>query len=204
MENEYEVNSVSLEMMDRDAVESSAAESQSESSSLSNSLESGLMVEISRGGDADSKKLDECGGWTNEKHNSYIGSLEKTFVRQLYSLLGRGGETQPLNRTRGVQYKLTDQKLSFGNKRAHMGTAVQGNLLCNDQIRSSGDKGFARTSMRDSSGHEYQAQTTAEASGQNFREEEVAEEKGCNSEASRKRRRGANFDDSSLNDQVVP
>lgn len=42
-----------------------------------------------------------------------------------------------------------------------MGTAVQGNLLCNDQIRSSGDKGFARTSMRDSSGHEYQAQTTA-------------------------------------------
>lgn len=43
---------------------------------------------------------------------------------------------------------------------------------------------------------------TPEASGQNFREEEVAEEKGCNSEASRKRRRGANFDDSSLNDQV--
>lgn len=57
MENEYEVNSVSLEMMDRDAVEASAAESQSESSSLSNSLESGLTVEISRGGDADSKKL---------------------------------------------------------------------------------------------------------------------------------------------------
>ncbi|KAJ4871015.1 cold regulated protein 27 [Raphanus sativus] len=139
MENEYEVNSVSLEMMDRDAVESSAAESQSESSSLSNSLESGLMVEISRGGDADSKKLDECGGWTNEKHNSYIGSLEKTFVRQLYSLLGRGGETQPLNRTRGVQYKLTDQvtgRSELWNKRAHMGTAVQGNLLCNDQIRS--------------------------------------------------------------------
>lgn len=42
-----------------------------------------------------------------------------------------------------------------------MGTAVQGNILCNDQIKSSGDKGFARTSMRNSLGHEYQAQTTA-------------------------------------------
>lgn len=42
---------------------------------------------------------------------------------------------------------------------------------------------------------------TTEASGQNFREEEV-EEKGCNSEVSRKRRREANYDDSSLNDQV--
>lgn len=42
---------------------------------------------------------------------------------------------------------------------------------------------------------------TPEASGQNFREEEV-EEKGCNSEVSRKRRREANYDDSSLNDQV--
>lgn len=57
MENEYEVNSVSLEMMDRDAVEASAAESQSESSSLSNSLESGLTVESSRGDATDSKKL---------------------------------------------------------------------------------------------------------------------------------------------------
>lgn len=40
----------------------------------------------------------------------------------------------------------------------------------------------------------------AEASGQNFSGEE--EEKGRNSEVCRKRRREANFDDSSLNDQV--
>ncbi|KAJ0252046.1 Cold-regulated protein 28 [Hirschfeldia incana] len=212
MENEYEV--------DRDAEEASAGESQSESSSLSNSLESGLTVESSRG-DADSKKLDECGGWTNEKHNLYLDSLENSFVKQLYSLLGGGGggKTQRLTRTRGVQsnsHKLTDQftvlqhgcrhKVSFGNKRAHletMGTAVQGSLLCREEIKSSGDKGFTRTSMSISSGHGYPAQSTAEASGQNFREEEV-EEKGCNSEASRKRRRGAYFDGSSLNDQVVP
>lgn len=49
-----EANTVPLEM-DRDA-EASAAESQSESSTLSNSLESGLTVESSRG-DADAKKL---------------------------------------------------------------------------------------------------------------------------------------------------
>ncbi|CAG7886374.1 unnamed protein product [Brassica rapa] len=197
MENEYEVvNTVSRD----------AAESQSDSSTLSNSLESGLTV-----GDADSKKLDECGGWTNEKHNLYLDSLENSFVKQLYSLLGGGGETQRLSRTRGVQsnsHKLTDQftvlqngyrqKVSFGKKRAHletMGTAVQGNILCNEEIKSSGD------SMKNSLGHEYPAQNTAEASGQNFREEEV-EEKGCNSEVSRKRRREANYDDSSLNDQV--
>ncbi|KAL0872640.1 hypothetical protein Bca101_022345 [Brassica carinata] len=210
-----EANTVPLEM-DRDA-EASAAESQSESSTLSNSLESGLTVESSRG-DADAKKLDECGGWTNEKHNLYLDSLENSFVKQLYSLLGRGGRTQTLTRTRGVQSnprKLTDQftvlqngyrqKVSFGKKRAHletMGTAVQGNLLCNEEIKSSVDKAFTRTSMRNSLVHQYPAQSTAEESGQNFREE--VEEKGCNSEVSRKRRRGANFDDNSLNDQVVP
>ncbi|XP_033142064.1 cold-regulated protein 28 isoform X2 [Brassica rapa] len=158
MENEYEVvNTVSRD----------AAESQSDSSTLSNSLESGLTV-----GDADSKKLDECGGWTNEKHNLYLDSLENSFVKQLYSLLGGGGETQRLSRTRGVQsnsHKLTDQftvlqngyrqKVSFGKKRAHletMGTAVQGNILCNEEIKSSGD------SMKNSLGHEYPAQNTAE------------------------------------------
>ncbi|CAF2067985.1 unnamed protein product [Brassica napus] len=191
MENEYE---------EANTVSRVAAESQSES------LESGLTVESARG-DADSKKLDECGGWTNEKHNLYLDSLENSFVKQLYSLLGVGGETQRLSRTRGLQsnsHKLTDQftvlqngyrqKVSFGKKRAHLetiGTAVQGN----------GDKGFTRTSMRTSFGHEYPTQSTAEASGQNFREEEV-EETGCNSEVSRKRRRAANYDDSSLNDQV--
>ncbi|KAG5412826.1 hypothetical protein IGI04_000393 [Brassica rapa subsp. trilocularis] len=190
MANEYEVvNTVSLEMH-RDAAESH-----------SDSLESGLTVESSRG-DADSKKLDECGGWTNEKHNLYLDSLENSFVKQLYSLLGVGGETQRLTRTRGVQsnsHKLTDQftvlqngyrqKFSFGKKRAHLETMGT-------------DKGFTRTSMRTSLVHQYPAQSTAEASGQNFREE--VEEKGCDSEVSRKRRRGANYDDSSLNDQVVP
>ncbi|KAH0940759.1 hypothetical protein HID58_000396 [Brassica napus] len=190
MANEYEVvNTVSLEM------HHDAAESQSDSSTLSNSFESGLTV-----GDADSKKLDECGGWTNEKHNLYLDSLENSFVKQLYSLLGVGGETQRLSRTRGVQsnsHKLTDQftvlqngyrqKVSFGKKRAHLETMGT-------------DKGFTRTSMRTSLVHQYPAQSTAEASGQNFREE--VEEKGCDSEVSRKRRRGANYDDSSLNDQV--
>ncbi|CAN7108542.1 unnamed protein product [Brassica rapa subsp. narinosa] len=191
MANEYEVvNTVSLEM------HHDAAESQSDSSTLSNSFESGLTV-----GDADSKKLDECGGWTNEKHNLYLDSLENSFVKQLYSLLGVGGETQRLSRTRGVQsnsHKLTDQftvlqngyrqKVSFGKKRAHLETMGT-------------DKGFTRTSMRTSLVHQYPSQSTAEASGQNFKEEEV-EEKGCDSEVSRKRRRGANCDDSSLNDQV--
>ncbi|KAF8112333.1 hypothetical protein N665_0065s0104 [Sinapis alba] len=198
MENEVN-NTVSLEM-DRD------------SSTLSNSLESGLTVESSRRGDADSKKLDECDGWTNEKHNLYLDSLENSFVKQLYSLLVGGG-TQTLSTTRGVQsnsHKLTHQftvlqngyrhKVSFGKKRAHLETAVQGNLLCNEEIKSSVDKGFTRTSMRNSLVHQSPAQSTAEESGQNFREEE----RGCNSEASMKRRRGANFDDSSLNDQVVP
>lgn len=41
---------------------------------------------------------------------------------------------------------------------------------------------------------------SAEASGQNFRE--VVGEKECNSGLSRKRRREANYDESSLNDQV--
>ncbi|CAN6918316.1 unnamed protein product [Brassica oleracea] len=203
MENEYE---------EANTVSRVADESQSES------LESGLTVESARG-DADSKKLDECGGWTNEKHNLYLDSLENSFVKQLYSLLGVGGETQRLSRTRGLQsnsLKLTDQftvlqngyrqKVSFGKKRAHletssdyaMGTAVQGNILRSEEIKSSGDKPFTRTNYLV---HEYPAQSTAEASGQNFREEEV-EEKGCNSEVSRKRRRAANYDDSSLNDQV--
>lgn len=59
---------------------------------------------------------DECGGWTNEKHNLYLDSLENSFVKQLYSLLGVGGETQRLTRTRGVQsnsHKLTDQVRFF-------------------------------------------------------------------------------------------
>ncbi|CAF2147102.1 unnamed protein product [Brassica napus] len=147
MENEYEeVNNVSRD----------AAESQSDSSTLSNSLESGLTV-----GDADSKKLDECGGWTNEKHNLYLDSLENSFVKQLYSLLGVGGETQRLSRTRGVQsnsHKLTDQftvlqngyrqKVSFGKKRAHLETMGT-------------DKGFTRTSMRTSLVHQYPSQSTA-------------------------------------------
>lgn len=46
----------------------------------------------------------ECGGdWTNEKHNSYLDSLENSFVRQLYSLLGREEETRRTSRTRHVQ-----------------------------------------------------------------------------------------------------
>ena len=61
---------------------------------------------------------DECGGWTNEKHNLYLDSLENSFVKQLYSLLGVGGETQRLSRTRGLQsnsHKLTDQVRFFFN-----------------------------------------------------------------------------------------
>ena len=46
----------------------------------------------------------------------YLDSLENSFVKQLYSLLGGGGETQRLSRTRGVQsnsHKLTDQVRFF-------------------------------------------------------------------------------------------
>ncbi|CAH2076941.1 unnamed protein product [Thlaspi arvense] len=232
MENDYRVNIASLGM-DHDV--EATAESQSEST-LSNSLESGLTVESSRG-DADSK-LDESGGWTNEKHNSYLDYLESSFVRQLYSLLG--GETQRLSRTSDVQaisHKPADQftvlqngclqKVNFGKKRAllesssefrfqkkssrrdpeyrngkyTMGTDVQGKVLCKEEIENSGDKASTRTCMKNSLGHEYPAQSTAEASGQNFREEE---EKGRNSEVCRKRRREASYDDSSVNDQVVP
>ncbi|VVB10444.1 unnamed protein product [Arabis nemorensis] len=202
MENDYRVmNIVSLEMDRDDAAEST----------LSNSFDSGLTVDNSRG-DADSK-LD---GWTNERHNSYLDYLENSFVTQLYSLLGGGGETQRLSRTRDVKsnsQKSTHQftvlqngwlhKVNFGNKRAHlgknssrsnpaspngdytMGTAV----LCNEETEHSGNRA-------------YPAQSSAEASGQNFREEE---EKGCDSKVTRKRKRGANYDDSSLKeDQVVP
>ncbi|KAF8110369.1 hypothetical protein N665_0085s0094 [Sinapis alba] len=212
MENEYGVNIVALDM-DRDA------ESQSDST-LSNSPESVLTVETSRGDDADSKKLDECGGWTNEKHNSYLDYLESSFVKQLYSLLGGEGVAQKLSRARDMQFnseKLTDQftvlqkgcrqKVNFGKKRPHLETSSRQNpenlngigIQVNEEIENSGDKGFTRTSMRTSLGHKYPAQSTAEASGQNFREE--VGEKGCNSRVSRKRRREANYDDSSLNDQ---
>ncbi|XP_020874895.1 uncharacterized protein LOC9303213 isoform X3 [Arabidopsis lyrata subsp. lyrata] len=136
MENDYTVNIVSLEM-DRDVADSSA-ESQSEST-LSNSLESGVTAETSRA-DADSKLCfflqDECAGWTNEKHNSYLDYLESSFVRQLYSFLG--GETQILSRTRDVQsnsHKSTDQftvlqngcwqKVNFGKKQAHLETSSE-------------------------------------------------------------------------------
>ncbi|KAJ0247296.1 Cold-regulated protein 28 [Hirschfeldia incana] len=191
MENEKRLNILSLEM-DRDAEPS--GESQTEST-LSNSPESGLTVESSRGGDTDSKKLDERGGWTNEKHHSYLEDLESSFVKQLYSLLG-GEETRRLSSS----HKSTDQftvlqngyrqKLNLGKKRAYT-------VQLKEEIENSGDKAFTRTSM----GHEYPA-TAEEASGQNFREE--VGEKGCNSGVSRKRRRQANYDDSSLNDQVVP
>ncbi|KAL0739398.1 hypothetical protein Bca4012_015608 [Brassica carinata] len=206
MEKGSEVNTVYLEM-DRDA--EASAESHSEST-LSNSLESVLTVESSRG-DADSKPQDECGGgiWTNEKHNSYLDSLENSFVRQLYSLLGRE-ETRRMSRTRHVQsnsHRSTDQftllqngcrqKVDVGKKRAYLTTSSeytigteQGNVLCKEE------KAFTRTSTRNSVGHEYPARCNAEASGQNFSEE--VGEKGCNS---RKRRREANYDESSLNDQ---
>ncbi|KAG2318650.1 hypothetical protein Bca52824_011863 [Brassica carinata] len=208
MENEYGVNIVSLEM-DRDAEPS--GESQSEST-LSNSPESVLTVESSHGA-AESKKLDESGGggWTNEKHNSYLEYLESSFVKQLYSLLGRE-EAQRDSRTRDVQQSNSEkssdqftvlqngcrQKVNFGKKRPHLETSPRQN----PENPSGIDKGFTRTSMRTSLGHEHPGQSTAEASGQNFREE--IGEKGCNSRVSRKRRREANYDDSSLNDQVVP
>ncbi|CAN7015777.1 hypothetical protein IGI04_013739 [Brassica rapa subsp. trilocularis] len=207
MENGSEVNIIYLEM-DRDA--EASGESQSEST-LSNSLESFLT-------------RNECGGdWTNEKHNSYLDSLENSFVRQLYSLLGREEETRRTSRTHHVQsnshtstHQFTllqngcRQKLNVGKERAYLeisseytiGTADQGNVLCKEEIKNSGDKAFTRTLKRNSLGHEYPAQCTAEVSGQNFREE--VEERGCNSGVSRKRRREANYDDSSLNDQVVP
>ncbi|KAJ4880723.1 cold regulated protein 27 [Raphanus sativus] len=180
MENEYGVNIVALEMDHRD-------ESQCEST-LSNSPESVLTVQSSRG-DAESKKLDECGGWTNEKHNSYLEYLESSFVKQLYSLLG-GDETGRLSRAPHV--------LSNSHKSTDQFTVLQNG--CRQKVNLGKKRPGA--SMR-ALGHEYQAQSTAEASGQNFREE--VGEKGCsNSRVSRKRRREANFDDSSLNDQVVP
>ncbi|KAF8098396.1 hypothetical protein N665_0268s0065 [Sinapis alba] len=215
MENGSEVNIVSLEMDDRDAAEEEAsAESHSEST-LSNSLESVLTVQSSRG-DADSKLDDECGGvWTNEKHNSFLDSLENSFVRQLYSLLGRE-ETRKMSRTRHVQsnsHKSTDQfillqngcrqRVNFGKKRSHLATSSeypapdQGNVFRKEETENTGAKSFTVTSM----GCEYPARCNAEASGQNFRE---VGEKGCNLEVSRKRRREANYDESSLNDQVVP
>ncbi|KFK30024.1 hypothetical protein AALP_AA7G208000 [Arabis alpina] len=197
MENDYRVmNIVSMEM-DRDSAEST----------LSNS--SGLTVHNSRG-DADSK-LDV---WTNEKHNSYLDYLENSFVTQLYSLLG--GDAQRLSRARDV-HKSTDQftvlqngcwqKVNFGKKRARLEkdssqsnpASPNGDALCSEETKHSGDKACTRTSMSNS----YPAQGSAEASGQNFREEEL--EKGCDSEVTRKRKRGANYDDSSLkDDQVVP
>ncbi|CAH8329396.1 unnamed protein product [Eruca vesicaria subsp. sativa] len=193
MENNCEVNVVSPKMMDRDA--------ETLSESQSNSLESGLTVESSRD-DADSN-LEECGSWTNEKHNSYLDSLENSFVRQLYSLLGREEEeTRRLSKARHVHsnsHKSTHQftvlqngsrqKSNFGKKRAFL-TTDQGNVL-----RKESDRALTRLSL----GREYPAQSTAEASGQNFREE--VGEKGCNSGMSRKRRREANYDESSLNDQ---
>uniref|UniRef100_A0A1J3E4L4 Uncharacterized protein n=1 Tax=Noccaea caerulescens TaxID=107243 RepID=A0A1J3E4L4_NOCCA len=225
MENDYRVNIVSLEM-DRGAEAEAVAEASVEST-LSNSLESGITVESSRG-DGNSK-LEECAAWTNEKHNSYLDYLENSFVKQLYSLLGE--ETQRVSTTRDVQsksHKSTDQftvlqnhcwqKVNFGKKRVRLETSSEfqsqknsprsnpenptGNVLCNEEIKNSNDKAFTRTSMRNSLGHEYLAQSSAEASGQNFSGEE--EEKGRNSEVCRKRRREANCDDSSLNDQVVP
>ncbi|CAN7132718.1 unnamed protein product [Brassica rapa subsp. narinosa] len=187
MENEHGVNIVSLEM-DRDAEASGESESES---TLSNSPESGLTVESSRGDDADAKKMEECGGWTNERHNSYLEYLENSFVKQLYSLLG-GEERRRLSTAHDLQsnsHISTDdqftvlqngcrQKVNFGKKRPHLETS---------------------SSRQTPLGHEYPAQSTAEASGQNFRE---VGEKECNSRASRKCRREANYDDSSLNDQV--
>ncbi|WZZ47040.1 hypothetical protein YC2023_043299 [Brassica napus] len=211
MENEYGVNIVSLEM-DRDAEASG---------------ESGLTVESSRG-DAGAKKMDERGGWTNERHNSYLEYLENSFVKQFYSLLG-GEERRRLSRARDLQsnsHKSTDQftvlkngcrqKVNFGRKRPRLETSSSRqtpenpngiDIHVNEEIeKSGGDKSFTRTSVTTSLRHEYPAQSTAgnvllslEASGQNFREE--VGEKGCNSRASRKRRREANYDDSSLNDQ---
>ena len=56
---------------------------------------------------------DERGGWTNERHNSYLEYLENSFVKQFYSLLG-GEERRRLSRARDLQsnsHKSTDQVL---------------------------------------------------------------------------------------------
>lgn len=61
------------------------------------------------------------------------------------------------------------QKVNFGKKRAYLemsseyaiGTTDQGNVLCKEEIKNSGDKAFTRTAMRNSLGHEYPAQCTA-------------------------------------------
>lgn len=42
-----------------------------------------------------------------------------------------------------------------------IGTTDQGNVLCKEEIKNSGDKAFTRTAMRNSLGHEYPAQCTA-------------------------------------------
>lgn len=109
------------------------------------------------------------GEWTNERHSSYLDSLENSFVRQLYSLLGRE-ETRSVSRTRYVQsdsHKSTGQvrngcrhKVNFGKKRAYLatssdytiGNADQGNVL---------RKAFTRTSTRNSLGHESPARCDA-------------------------------------------
>lgn len=45
---------------------------------------------------------EECGGWTNERHNSYLEYLENSFVKQLYSLLG-GEERRRLSTAHDLQ-----------------------------------------------------------------------------------------------------
>ncbi|KAF2564807.1 hypothetical protein F2Q70_00016536 [Brassica cretica] len=117
MENEYGVNIVSLEM-DRDAEASGESESESTlpnspESTLPNSPESTLPNSPESGLTVDAKKMDECGGWTNERHNSYLEYLENSFVKQFYSLLG-GEERRRLSRARDLQsnsHKSTDQVL---------------------------------------------------------------------------------------------
>ncbi|XP_010548019.1 PREDICTED: uncharacterized protein LOC104819577 [Tarenaya hassleriana] len=115
---------------------STSLEPRSEST-RSNSLETGITVESSRCfssescGDAETRP-DECSGWTNEKHNSYIDSLEKSFVRQLYCLMGRRNQrsfgTHHLPTTNSCKSidqfaVLRDgcwQKIKFGNKRTRL------------------------------------------------------------------------------------
>ncbi|CAN8229523.1 unnamed protein product [Cochlearia groenlandica] len=84
----------------------------------------------SRGvGDADSI-LNECVGWTNERHNSYLEYLENSFVKQLYTFLG--GDTHRLSKARDFrsnsrksndQFKVLHngywEKVNVGKKQAH-------------------------------------------------------------------------------------
>ncbi|XP_010530776.1 PREDICTED: uncharacterized protein LOC104807270 isoform X2 [Tarenaya hassleriana] len=194
MEHNFGVNFVPPEL-DRGSESSATLESRSESA-RSNSFESAVTVESSRCCWCESccdahTRPDECSGWTDEKHNSYLDYLEKSFVRKLHCLMG--GKTHrlftthdlPTNPCKSSDQFVRWQKINFGNKRARLDTssdfslhenpaanhfsgnsgsytAVRGGLLCNEKTNHSGDKVLPGTSLKNLVGHECSTEITAE------------------------------------------